>query len=44
MSLLIKDDKLLYEYKEISSKFRYNIEKDFDSESIRNDKYIKIEV
>lgn len=44
MSLIIKDDKLLNEYKEICNKFSYNTEKEFDSKRIRNGKYIKIKL
>ena len=44
MSLIIKDDKLLNEYKEICNKFSYNTEKEFDSKPIRNGKYIKIKL
>ena len=42
--LLIKDDELLKKQKGIWNKTSYKIEKEFDSEPIHNDKYIKIKI
>ena len=44
MSLIIKDDKLINEYKEICNKFSYNTEKEFRSKPIHNEKYIEIKL
>ena len=38
---MIKDDELLKKYNEIWEKVKYSIKKEFDSESIYNEKYIK---
>ena len=41
---MIKDDELLKKYNEIWEKVKYSIKKEFDSESIYNEKYIKAKI
>ena len=41
MSYLIKDDELLGKYNEILQKVRNNVKKEFDSESVYNEKYLE---
>ena len=41
MSFLIKDDKLLEKYHEIWEKVKNNIKKEFDSEPLYNETYLK---
>ena len=44
MSFLIKDDELLEKYNEIWGKVKNSIEKEFDSEPVHNDKYLKTKI
>ena len=44
ISLLIKCDELLEKYNKIWEKVRNNIKKEFDSESVCNEKYVKAKV
>ena len=41
MSFLIKDDELLEKYNEIWEKVKNNLKKEFDSEPVYNEKYLK---
>ena len=41
MPYLIKDDELLGKYNEILQKVRNNVKKEFDSESVYNEKYLE---
>ena len=41
MSFLIKDNKLLEKYNEIWEKVKNSIRKEFDSEPVYNEKYLK---
>ena len=42
--VLIKDDELLEKYNEIWEKVKNNIKKDFDSERVYNEKYLKAKI
>ena len=44
MSLLIKDVKLLEKYNEIWEKVKISIKKEFDSESVYSEKYLKAKI
>ena len=44
MSFFIKDDGLLEKYNEILEKVNNIIKKEFDSEAVYNDKYLKAEI
>ena len=44
MSLLIKDDELLKKCNEIWEKVKNSIEKEFDSEPVYNEKYLKVKI
>ena len=44
MSFFIKDDGLLEKYNEIWEKVNNIIKKEFDSEAVYNDKYLKAEI
>ena len=44
ISLLIKDDELLEKYYEIWEKVKINIKKEFDSESVYSEKYVKAKI
>ena len=41
MSYLIKDDELLGKYNEILQKVRNNVKKEFNNESVYNEKYLE---
>ena len=41
MALLIKDDELIEKYNKNRDKFSSNIKKEFDSEPVCNEKYLK---
>ena len=41
MSFLIKDDELLEKYNEIWEKVKNSLKKNFDSEPVYNEKYLK---
>ena len=41
---MIKDDELLKKYNEIWEKVKNSIKKEFDSESVYNEKYIKAKI
>ena len=42
--VLIKDNELLEKYNEIWEKVKNNIKKDFDSEPVYNEKYLKVKI
>ena len=42
--LLIKDDELLEKYNEIWEKVKNSINKEFDNESLYNEKYLKAKI
>ena len=44
MSFLIKGDELLEKYNEIWEKVKNIIKKEFDSESVHNEKYLKAKI
>ena len=44
MSFLLKDDELLEKYNEIWEKVKNIIKKEFDSESVYNEKYLKTKI
>ena len=44
MSFLIKDDELLEKYNEIWEKVKNIIKKEFDSEAVYNEKYLKVKI
>ena len=44
MSFLIKNDKLLEKYTEICEKVKSNLKKEFDSELVYNEKYVKAKI
>ena len=44
MSFLIKGDELLEKYNEIWQKVKNIIKKEFDSESVHNEKYLKAKI
>ena len=44
MSFFMKDDELLEKYYEIWEKVRNNIKKEFDSESVYNEKYLRARI
>ena len=44
MSFLIKDDKLLEKYNEIWEKVKNSIKKEFDSEPVHHEKYLKAKI
>ena len=44
MSFLIKDEKLLKKYNKFWDKVSNNIKKDFDSEPVYNEKYLKTKI
>ena len=44
MSFLIKDDELLEKYNEIWEKVKNNLKKEFDSEPVYNEKYLKAKI
>ena len=44
MSFMIKDDELLEKYNEILGKFKHIIKKEFDKESVYNEKYLKAKI
>ena len=44
MSFLIKDDELLEKYDEIWEKVKTSIKKEFDSEPVYNEKYLKAKI
>ena len=44
MSFLIKDDELLKKYNEIWEKVKNSIKKEFDSEPVYNEKYLKAKI
>ena len=44
ISFLIKDDELLKEYNEIWEKVKNNLKKEFDSEPVYNEKYLKAKI
>ena len=44
MSFLIKDDELLEKYNEIWEKVKNRIRKEFDSETVYNEKYLKAKI
>ena len=41
---MIKDKILLQKYKEIREKIKNSIKKEFDSETVRNEKYLKAKI
>ena len=43
-SFLIKDDELLEKYNELRGKFKNGAKKDFDSEPVYNEKYLKAKI
>ena len=43
-SFLINDDKLLEKYNEIYQKVKNNLKKEFDSEPVYNEKYVKAKI
>ena len=44
ISFLIKDDKLLEKYNEIWEKVKNSLKKEFDSEPVYNEKYLKAKI
>ena len=44
MSILIKDDELLEKYNEIWEKVKNSIKKEFDSEPVHSEKYLKVKI
>ena len=44
MSFLIKDDSLLEKYNEIWRKYKNSIQKEFASEPVYNEKYLKAKI
>ena len=44
MSFLLKDDELLEKYNEIWEKVKNSIKKEFDSEPVCNEKYLKAKI
>ena len=44
MSFLIKNNKLLKKYTEICEKVKSNLKKEFDSELVYNEKYVKAKI
>ena len=44
ISFLIKDDELLEKYNEIWEKVKNNLKKEFDSEPVYNEKYLKAKI
>ena len=44
MSFLIKDDELLEKYNKIWEKVENSVRKEFDSEPLYNEKYLKVKV
>ena len=44
ISFLIKNDKLLEEYNEIWGKFKNSLKKEFDSEPIYSEKFLKAKI
>ena len=44
MSFLIKDDELLEKYNKIWKKVKNTIDKEFDSDPVYNEKYLKAEI
>ena len=44
ISILIKDDELLEKYNEIWEKVKNNLKKEFDTESVYNEKYLKAKI
>ena len=44
MSFLIKDNELLEKYNEICEKVKNSIKKEFDSEPVHNQKYLKAKI
>ena len=44
ISFLIKDDELLKEYNEIWEKVKNSLKKEFDSEPVYNEKYLKAKI
>ena len=44
MSFLVKDDELLGKYNEIWETVKNNLKKEFDSEPVYNEKYLKAKI
>ena len=44
MSFLIKDDELIEKYNEVWEKVENNIKKEFGSETVYNEKYLKAKI